>query len=303
MASFAAGVLTRRAWAKVNLALSVGPPQPPGSPKPGWHPICTWMHAIDLADDLTVETAAETRYELAWAADAPRPSAIDWPNERDLAVRAHRLLESHAGRALPIHLRLAKRIPVGGGLGGGSADAAAVLQAVNALYQLGLLTGTLRTLSQSLGSDVAFFIDQVPADTAPRPAIVSGFGDRVERLPARRADALLLILPAFGCATPGVYSAYDAAPHPLRGPEVRALAAAPGPPTGLFNDLETPAAAVAPALAPLRAAVSAAIGRPLHMTGSGSTLFAITTSRDEARALATRASAIPGITAIPSRLV
>lgn len=299
--------LTRRAWAKINLALSVGPPQPPGSPRPGWHPICTWMHAIDLFDDLTVEAAAESRYELAWAEDAPRISPIDWPIEKDLAVRAHRLLESHAGRPLPIHLRLAKRIPVGGGLGGGSSDAAAVLQSVNALYRLGLLTGTLRTLSQSLGSDVAFFIDEAgghPApDTPPRPAIVSGFGDRVERLPARRADSLLLIVPAFGCPTPAVYSAYDAAPHPLLGPEVRALAALPGPPTGLFNDLETPAAGVASALAPLRAAVSAAIGLPLHMTGSGSTLFAITASRDEALELARGAAAVPGITAIPSRLV
>jgi 4-diphosphocytidyl-2-C-methyl-D-erythritol kinase len=293
---------TRLACAKVNLALSVGPPEPPGSAKPGWHLISTWMHAIDLADDLRIERApASSTYSIAWSPDAPRPSPIDWPTDADLAVRAHRLLEAHAGRTLPIHLQLNKRIPVGGGLGGGSSDAAATLMAVNTLFALGLSPADLRTLSQRLGSDVAFFIDDDASPLPPRPAIVSGFGDRIDRLESRRADPLVLFAPPFPCPTPAVYRAYDAAPRPLRDAQVRMLTVSPGAPTGHFNDLDSAAALVAPPLGPLRARLAAALNRPIHMTGSGSTLFALASSDDEAHSLAAKARTVPGITVIPTR--
>jgi 4-diphosphocytidyl-2-C-methyl-D-erythritol kinase len=293
--------LIRRAHAKVNLALSVGPPEPAGADKPRWHPICSWMHAIDLADDLSIERAASSSYAIEWAADAPKASPIDWPIEADLAVRAHRLLESHIGRALPIRLELHKRIPVGGGLGGGSSDAAAVLVAVNTLFGLGRSPAELRAMSRSLGSDVGFFIDD-DADGPARPAIVSGFGDRIERLERRRADRLLLLLPAVACATPAVYRAYDAAPRALRSAEVRAAAGAPGALSGLFNDLDGPAERVAPGLASLRRALAAALGRPIHMTGSGSTLLAIAGPGEDERALIAAASGVSGITPVVARL-
>lgn len=294
--------LTRRAHAKINLALSVGPPEPPGSAKPGWHPICSWIHAIDLADDVRVEPAVDSStYFIAWSPDAPRPSPIDWPIDTDLAVRAHRLLEAHAGRTLPIRLQLDKRIPVGGGLGGGSSDAAATLTAVNALFSLGISPADLRTLSRRLGSDVAFFIDDDSSHFAPRPAIVSGFGDHVERLETRRTDSLVLLAPPFPCPTRAVYRAYDAAPHRLREAQVRALASNPGARAALFNDLDAGAATVAPPLDPLRASLAAALARPIHMTGSGSTLFTLASSDREARSLASKSRTVPGITAVPAR--
>ncbi len=268
----AGAVITLRAHAKVNLALAVGPPEPAGSAHPGWHPIASWMHAISLWDELTIEPLPHgSAFAVSWAEDAPRPGPIDWTPEQDLAARAHRLLEREAGRELPARMRLVKRIPVGSGLGGGSSDGAAALRGLNMLFGLGLSTTRLAELSRSLGSDVAFFVDGEPA----RPALVEGFGDRIERLGRTRAD-LLLIIPPVACATASVYRAYDGLnPGALRADRARALAAGGTPEGGLFNDLDRAAEAVAPELAGLRRRASEAAGAPVHMSGSGSCLFTL----------------------------
>ena len=148
--------LTCQAPAKLNLALSVGPPD-----VEGMHPICTWMVSIDLCDELAVtrlEADRLSRYAIVWHEDAKRRSDIDWPITRDLAVRAHLALEQHTNGRLPVQLKLEKRIPVAGGLGGGSSDAAAMLRVVNELYELGLSLGQLQKLAAGLGSDVPFFV-------------------------------------------------------------------------------------------------------------------------------------------------
>src|SRR5262249_27127024 len=159
--------------------------------------------------------------------------------EKDLAARAHSLLEREAGRPLPAVIRVIKRVPVGGGLGGGSSDAAAALLATNEAFGLALSLERLSTLSRELGSDVAYFLDD---RSPPRPAVVEGLGDRIRRL-APAAGELLLLIPPFGCPTGEVYRAFDAQPaHPLRDQDIRDLASEPLRPAALFNDL-TPAAA------------------------------------------------------------
>lgn len=278
------------AHAKVNLILAAGPPEPPGSARPGWHRIASWVSCIDLVDDLELARLPDgstSSYTIGWAADAPRPTPIDWPIDRDLAVRAHRLLEQHAGRPLPIELRLAKRIPVGGGLGGGSSDAAALLIAVNRLFGLSLSIEQLRALGSRLGSDVPFFID----DRAPaRPALITGFGDEILRVPAATAE-LLLVIPPFSCPTAEVYAASDALPA---GPASRAIneagvrslvlgapAAGPAWPGMLFNTLLPAACQVRPALSDLVVRLGDALQRSAaapakpHLSGSGSCLFIV----------------------------
>lgn len=251
------------------------------------------MAPVTLADELVLARlgeGSESEHVIEWAADAPRPSAIDWPLEKDLAVRAHRLLEQHVGRALPAAMRLRKRIPVGGGLGGGSSDAAAMLAGLNELFELHLATPALAMLAGVLGSDVAFFLDEAPGATpgsphAPRPGIVTGLGEKIERV-SRVPGELVLIFPPFGCPTGAVYKAFDGpagaggARAGLRDAQVRQVVAAAVAghrinSSQLFNDLAGPAQAVEPRLSAVRVASREALGAPVHVTGSGSTLFAV----------------------------
>ncbi len=298
--------ITLRAHAKLNLALAVGPPMPPK----GYHPIASWFVAIELHDTLTLTRLPEgtpSACVIRWAADAPNPTAIDWPVEKDLAARAHRLLEAHVRRVLPCSMLLEKRTPVGGGLGGGSSDAAGALRGLNAMFSLGLSCTELAAISATLGSDIAFFLDE--ADT-PRPAIVTGFGDRIQRL-AQGTDApALLIIPPFGCPTGPVYHALDRAPAACVDEErIRTLIAASEhggiPAADLFNDLAEPACVVQPrlrgALASLRSALGPAV--PVHVTGSGSTMFVLPRSGEMARIAGTIGRTCPELVVLPSRLL
>ncbi|MBL0921906.1 MAG: hypothetical protein IBJ10_07235 [Phycisphaerales bacterium] len=276
--------ITVPAYAKVNLALAVGPPVDAG-PRKGWHPISSWMAAVSLSDTLTLRRLPDdslSRYAVRWDDAALRKSAIDWSITKDLAVRAHLALEGTEARALPVQMRLDKRTPVGGGLGGGSSDAAAALRATAELFGVRTAASELRALSGALGSDVAFFLDE---ERSPRPALVEGFGDRIERMPGARGS-LVLLFPEFGCPTPEVYRAFDAVDAKTsfesRAESVRGMALAADVRGDLFNDLAAPAELVAPGLRDLRAAVEAATAVPAHVTGSGSTLFLVASDPDHA---------------------
>ena len=96
------GVVTEFAPAKLNLALSVGPPG-----DDGMHPICSWMVAVDLVDELEVRSlqpGSLSRYAIYWHENARRRTDIDWPIRTDLAVRAHLALQKHTSRELPVQL-------------------------------------------------------------------------------------------------------------------------------------------------------------------------------------------------------
>ncbi|MGD9689022.1 MAG: 4-(cytidine 5'-diphospho)-2-C-methyl-D-erythritol kinase [Phycisphaerales bacterium] len=312
-------VVRVRCHAKVNLALAVGPPLgPEAGAHAGFHPICSWFSAIDLWDDLEIEAGgpgdrgipSASTHEITWAPDAPKASPIDWAIERDLAVRAHRLMEEEAGRALPLSMRLSKRIPVGGGLGGGSSDAAGMLRAVNEAFALGIAPERLMALARRLGSDVAYFLDGELAGP-PRAAIVSGVGDRIERVPFVPAW-MVLIVPGFGCPTGAVYRAFDGRAASggewgeARARGVIARSIETGVPVpGLFNDLFEPACAAVPELRHVSERAAAAAGCPVFMSGSGSTLFTLHGSESEAGVAAARLRADSGLAAavITSRLV
>lgn len=267
--------LVRKAHAKVNLALVVAPPRI----EDGLHPIASWMASINLADDLTIcrlEEDRDSRYAILWAGDALRKTDIDWSITKDLAVRAHLALEREVGARLPVQMKLEKRIPVGAGLGGGSSDAAATLLAVRELFALSVSDERLREIGLSLGADVPFFLPPEPGSSA----FVSGVGEVVERAPTTPSAGLLLIAPEFSCDTGAVYRAFDEEAMERSfadaADRVRALALA-GDIRGedLVNDLAQPAQRVAPALAGLIDKVTEALGVAVHVTGSGSALFAL----------------------------
>ncbi|MFG0246960.1 MAG: 4-(cytidine 5'-diphospho)-2-C-methyl-D-erythritol kinase [Phycisphaerales bacterium JB052] len=270
---------TTRACAKLNLALSVGAPVDAcGSPHHGYHPICSYMHTIDLSDAVTIERLGEgdaSRFDLAWADQGTQTLAIDWPIEEDLVYRAHAAMEAHAGRTLPCVITLRKRIPAGGGLGGGSSDAASVLMGLDRVFGLGLGPCGLLPIAMTLGSDIGYFIDE--ADP-PRPAIVSGFGEQIERVVGSHAGTeVTLILPPFGCATGPVYHAFDSGtPGRVDVDGVRRLVDAPVLADDLlFNDLSSSAVGVQPGLGVLIDQMNAVLGCRVHVTGSGSTLFVL----------------------------
>ena len=208
-----------------------------GSPPEPWH----GSTDEKLTDPSTLKLSRRL------ANDAPRRYAIDWPAESDLAARAHRLVEQAVGRPLPTSATLVKSVPPGAGLGGGSANAAAMIVGLDHLYRLGLSDSARHDLATQLGSDVVFALAtlpppapplrptapplgttgaELPPDSAPVSAWVDGFGERVRPLPpvAQKSASspttpgteIVLVLPDFGCPTPAVYRAFDQLPVPPR---------------------------------------------------------------------------------------
>jgi 4-diphosphocytidyl-2-C-methyl-D-erythritol kinase len=212
--------------AKVTLSLRVT-----GVRDDGYHLVDAEMVTVDLADELLVDAAGDG---LEVVDEAGRGLAVP-ADGSNLVVRAL----AAAGRTA--HVRLTKRIPAGAGLGGGSADAAAVLRWAG-VHDL--------ALAATLGADVAFCV-------VGGRARVTGIGEVVEPLP--HVDrTLTLLTPPFGCSTPAVYRAWD----DLGGPT------ADGP-----NDLEPAALAVEPRLAEWRDRLGDATGEQPVLAGSGSTWF------------------------------
>jgi len=272
--------------AKLNLALSVGPRDDTGR-----HPICSWMVTVNLVDELHITRLEDdrlSRYAVLWHADARRRTEIDWSVTRDLAVRAHLKLEEKIGRAMPVQMKLEKRIPVGGGLGGGSSDAAAMLRAVNQLFDLGLTSTELTAIGAELGSDVPFFVQG-------GSAIVRGSGETIEPHAQTPDLHAVVVMPETPCDTASVYQQFDAlaAEHmtspALRETNVKQLAEQSGVtpnPEALFNDLADPAMRLANELIELRKQLSELADRPAQLTGSGSSLFVLCDDALHAEALA-----------------
>lgn len=263
--------------AKLNLALAVGPAQE----SDGMHPIASWMAPIGLCDTITMQRLGDgeqSRFEIVNDPAALRPAPIDWDLESDLAVRAVRAIEAEAGKRLPVAMRVEKRIPVGAGLGGGSSDAAAALRGVRDLFELSIANDRLAELALALGSDVPFFLGD-------GPALVTGFGETIERTPeVTGAEFVTLFAPPFACATGAVYGAFDRLPKSeFRAAAVEAMARSGQFRDGdCFNDLAAAAESVEPSLAEFRARISAAASVPAHVTGSGSAVFTISSTFAEA---------------------
>jgi 4-diphosphocytidyl-2-C-methyl-D-erythritol kinase len=264
------------AFAKLNLVLHVGPPRPDGM-----HPLCSLFASIDLADTIEVRPAAE---------DAIRCPGVDGPNLALAALAAFR----ERTPLPPLEVSIGKRIPVAAGLGGGSADAAAVLRAANALAGDPLPIAALRELGAALGSDV-------PSQVEPCHALVQGVGERVEPIDLPALSAVLVPC-VDGLSTRAVYAELDRRgdsraalePTPLR----RLAADRAALVAGLENDLEPAALALRPELAATLAALRDAGALGAALSGSGPTCFGLYETREQAQAAA---RTIPGGLAVSLR--
>ena len=286
--------LLLQAPAKLNLALSVG-----GPAADGMHPIAGWMVTVNLHDDLELvrlPTGTPSRYAVIWHDDARRRSEIDWSMSKDLAAQAHQALERSVGRSLSVQGRVEKRIPVGGGLGGGSADAAAMLHGINRLFDLGLSTKDLATIAEPLGSDVPFLVHG-------GSGIVTGLGERIESVACPEPFHAVLVLPELSCPTGPVYRRFDEMRSDARVDEarVREIATTPILPDRPFNDLADIACDLHPELATLRSSLAEAIGGPMHVSGSGSTLFTLVEDEETAGLVAESIESRFEVPAIPVR--
>ena len=266
--------VTTQAHAKVNLLLRVLARE-----ADGFHGLETLFCLVSLADTLRVERREAGGVTLEVDGGDLGPPA------QNLAVRAAELVLAATGRRFGVHLSLTKRIPVRAGLGGGSSDAAAALDAVNLLAGGAVPRHELLQFAARLGSDVPFFVAGGPF------ALAWGHGERLLRLPPLPAAPALLLTPPAGVATAEAYAWVDAARQSAgrRGAvalDLDALSTWGDIGRMAGNDFES---AVFERVSGTRAAYEALAGtRPLvcRMSGSGSTLFAVYRSardREDAR--------------------
>ena len=302
---------------KVNLTLRVGAPTPDG-----YHPLVTVFEALNLRETVTVRTSKTpgVRVEtIAYLRDgsvdeATTRAMADVDPATHLAVRAARVLQRlaaagpWASTAAGLSIRVDKRVPVAGGMAGGSADAAAALVACNELWDLGLGDEQLHAIGRSLGADV-------PACLAGGIALGTGRGDHMSVL--REGDEAgaesqhhwVMLLAHEGLSTPSVFREFDrvdaagapalAEPTPE---EITALCAGPEELRHcLVNDLQAPALRLRPELAETIGAARDAGALAVTLSGSGPTVAALARDAEHARALAATLSDAPTVArAIPT---
>jgi 4-diphosphocytidyl-2-C-methyl-D-erythritol kinase len=248
------------AQAKINLSLRVLDRQPDG-----FHSIETVFLRLDLGDDVRLHIRAKARTLRCGV-------MRDQPQEDNLAYRAAELYSDETGWPGGFEIVIKKRIPIGGGLGGGSADAAAVLRILNTLSPHPLASETLRDLAAGLGSDVPFLASNFVM------AIGWGRGEKLLRLPPLPSRDVQLFCPPFGIDTGEAYALLDQSrSEPTHGvPDVTAemFADWESAARNSVNDFEAVARPRWPAIDSLLSR-GERYGLFYRMSGSGSTVFKV----------------------------
>jgi 4-diphosphocytidyl-2-C-methyl-D-erythritol kinase len=250
-------------FAKVNRSLRVLGRRPDG-----YHEIDTIFQTVDLTDEIKF---FERDLGIALRIDG---SALQ-VTEENLVLRAANELLAWAGVTRGANIHLSKRIPIGGGLGGGSSNAAATLLGLSALWNLQPTDGELSALAASLGSDVPFFLFGGRARG-------TGRGETLEPQPDGPEEWVVLVFPGFSLSTAVVYGAL-AAPaltDPAAATNLRGSGSGGGPDR---NDLEPAAESLRGELRRFRAALSDSGATSARLSGSGSTVFGLFGDEESAR--------------------
>ena len=249
--------------AKLNLALLVGPRRPDG-----FHEIASLMVPVTLADRVLVERTPGAGLDVA--CDVA-------PGEQNLAAKLVRELEARLERPLEVRVTIEKHVPHGGGLGGGSSDAAATLIALERLFALELSARLRHDVAAAVGSDVPFFL-------WPGPQLVMGRGLLLKEVTLPDLH-LVIAIPDLGLSTAAVYRWRDEdaattlkefVPRArLLSARVQAAQTVEDVAALVHNDLEASVTAREPAVAELRDRLSAAGALVAAMTGSGAAVFGL----------------------------
>jgi 4-diphosphocytidyl-2-C-methyl-D-erythritol kinase len=277
---------------KVNLCLFIGRPR-----ADGYHPLVSLVQPVSVADELALEPAHGDADEVVCP-------GVEGEN---LAARAIAGFRAETGwDGPPVRIAIAKRVPIAAGMGGGSADAAAVLRLLAAAAGHDRADGALHRIAVSLGADV-------PSQLAPERCLMTGVGEGVRRLGDPPRIGLLIVPSAHRLGTPTVYAEHDRLGLGRDGDELDRLsgqvpgAARAGSLLGerlLHNDLEAPARSLCPAIGDALADVRASGAVRAMVSGSGPTVFGIFPGPDgpvhaEAAAAALRARHPHALAATP----
>lgn len=260
--------LEKQSHCKVNLLLNIL-----GKRLDGFHELETVMLPVWVYDHLEFAEAPGGAIELTCNhPELPTDS-------KNLVYRAAELFRKTSGVQSGIRIHLEKKLPLAAGLGGGSANAAVTLLALNELFQAGVAAETLAELAAGLGSDVPFFLQSAPA-------LATGRGENIRPLakfPCLQGAYIFLAHPGFGIPTAWAYRQLAQFPDMLKGIEGRAArlitlletADIPAVGKGLFNSLEAPALSKYPLLTLFQQFFRESGSPATLMSGSGSTTFAI----------------------------
>ena len=272
----------RLAPAKVNLWLHVSAPD-----ERGYHPLQSLVAFADIGDVVSIETSSTSSEPLRLRLNVSGPFSEGLEaDEGNLILKAMRAFEAATGVVVDRHgFHLAKNLPVASGLGGGSADAGAVLHLLRDAYMPDLPDDALSAIAAKTGADGVMCL-------WGRASLAEGYGERLTpvRLPSVPA---VLINPGVACPTPAIYRGFDnlgsfsildaVADNILNIEQLTAVLAA------TRNDLQAPAIALQPVIAEVLADLAA---QPetlfARMSGSGATCFALCRTDAEAKALSGR---------------
>jgi 4-diphosphocytidyl-2-C-methyl-D-erythritol kinase len=268
------------AFAKINLSLRISGRRPDG-----YHELRSLAVFAAIGDRIEVRPSAQLTLDLEG------PFASSLAGEADnLVLRAARGLRDLCGIGEGARILLEKNLPVASGIGGGSADAAAALRALMRLWRVRPDEAELMRLAASLGADV-------PVCLGTAPALMSGIGEKIRRLPRLPKVWLLLANPGIALSTADVFRKLAApplaaAPDAAHLPDFATLDDLVEWLQGEPNDLERPARALLPLIGEVIGAIAATPGcRLARMSGSGATCFGIYASASEAQSAAAALSA------------
>jgi 4-diphosphocytidyl-2-C-methyl-D-erythritol kinase len=265
------------ARAKINLFLNVQEKRPDG-----YHEVTTVMQNVTLADLIEI-SINETGPQVIYS-DTP---ACDFHD--DIIIKAWQALRNESGGEMPFTAVVRKTIPVAAGLGGGSADAAAALIGLNKLFNLGLSNGRLAGIAAGIGADVPFFIEG-------GTALGTGAGEILTPIAGLPDCEIVIIKPPVDISTARAYQDYDdfiesSAAEIERGDSLKLLSALEAGDykavcAALYNSFEPAMFAKHPEIVEVKAEAIAAGADAALMSGSGSTVFALTRDPETAGRIA-----------------